>query len=487
MMIFQIEGLPDDAGWTVLRRKLAEADSPHCRLADDTSASVTVALSGVPPADARPEAAGQWALVWGDGKPLTALVGLKEAVCAPYAVVELHLLEYKDSAWVTLRHAALAVAPGNFAASFARVLDRAARLIIQAATDRHNGVHRARPSFVMPLAVSMARQDNAPAWWRVRAALCRLRALTGTILLDENWMIGLVDAPIAAALQWTHCPPVRWIGARSLRRYLADPFAMPGNEQIILCEEYDFADRMGRIRQLTLDGTVITQEAPVGFNLPGHVSFPFLFAHEGEIYCMPESSAARRLTIFRRCGGAWQEVATPLQDAAAADGVLFKYGEYFWIAYTDTGIDRFDNLNLCYAPALDGPWRPHANNPVRLDPRNARCGGTPFWVDGELYRPVQDCARTYGGAIRIMHITECTPDAYAEAESAFIQPSPGMNPHGLHTLSVCGGRCLVDGKRMIFSWRRIALKTRQRLRRMLAGYRQSRHAKPDEKLNDYSK
>lgn len=280
-------------------------------------------------------------------------------------------------------------------------------------------------------------------------------------------MIGWIDQPIENSVNWNVCPPVRWIGQRSVEHYLADPFAWPGQPDVILCEHYDFRSRLGTLRSPDIDGDVIRGEHPVALSLPGHLSFPFMFHWEDAIYLIPESCAARRLTIFQWLTeeNAWREFVTPLTDTAAADSILFEHGGYFWIAYTDVDLDRFDNLNLCYASSLAGPWHKHRGNPVKRDLRTARCGGTPFRIGEKLYRPVQDCAECYGGAIRIMEILECSPSVFREKEVVLIPPERGMNPHGLHTLAAWGDKCLVDGKRIMFSPRMFAEKVFRYARR----------------------
>jgi hypothetical protein len=290
----------------------------------------------------------------------------------------------------------------------------------------------------------------------------RLIRKIADIALHENWMIGWVDEPIANALRWKTCPKVNWIGARSKKRYFADPFAWPGKPGTVLCEEYDFALRLGRLKRLTLNGGRIASEAEVSLPLPGHLSFPYLFEHVGETYLIPESCHARKLAIFKYGNEGFELFATPFEDIAAGDSVLFRHNGFFWIAYTDTVLNPFDNLNLCYAESMAGPWKAHPGNPVKRGLTNSRCAGTLFTVKGELFRPAQDCTNTYGGAIRILRVTECTPEHFAEEEVNLILPHQGLNPHGFHTLSAWGNRCLVDGKRLLFSPRRVLAKLRRR-------------------------
>jgi hypothetical protein len=272
-------------------------------------------------------------------------------------------------------------------------------------------------------------------------------------LLHENWMVGWIDQPIENSVDWKVTPPIRWLGPRSNRRYLADPFAWPGKPNVILCEDFTFDDQLGRLHQLVMDGDVIKEETRLELSVPGHLSFPFLFQHDGQTFLMPESCHARCLVIFRwdEASQKWLEHARPLPDTAAADSILFEHDGLFWIAYTDTDRDNFDNLNLCYAHALEGPWHKYPKNPVVVNVNTARCGGPVFKRDGKLYRVAQNCSRAYGHSVRIMEIVECSLTAYREREIVHLLPNSSLNPHGFHTLTPCGAQCLVDGKRLIFS------------------------------------
>jgi len=402
-----------------------------------------------------------WRLAWQDGAPFAAMDSLTQAACGRRRAVELLLLETHCGADFLLDRAAFASIPGNQVATRAAAIDRAARLV--ARTLRHGPVPGTGTPFTPQPDVPTAARS---AVTHLKLAGRRLAELAERMLLHESWMLGWVEAPIADARGWTECPPVRWIGKRTADRYLADPFGWPGAPDTVLCEEYPFASSKGVLKRLTLAGQDIVAEAPLTFPaLPGHLSFPNLFVLDGAIHAMPESSAARRLSIFlwRAETRDWLEIATPLTDTAAADAVLFRHNGLFFITYTDVDIDPCDNLFLIYADSLAGPWRAHRRNPVRLDPRHARNGGAVFAADGRLYRPAQDCEACYGAAIRVMEITRCTPDDYEEAEITRIPPPTTLNPHGLHTLNAWNGRTLVDAKRMVFDPRQVLSRIRRKI------------------------
>ncbi|MDI1319765.1 MAG: hypothetical protein PSW75_06165 [bacterium] len=126
---------------------------------------------------------------------------------------------------------------------------------------------------------------------------------------------------------------------------------------------------------------------------------------------------------------------------------------------------------MAYAQSLTGPWRLHPQNPILDDRRGARPGGTPFVTrDGALLLPVQDCSRTYGGALRFLCFTTLTPDDLAFEHLAH-PPLTGdlfsaSHPDGCHTLSQCGDLTLVDTKRIVRSWSRYAIDLRRRAARL---------------------
>jgi hypothetical protein len=106
-------------------------------------------------------------------------------------------------------------------------------------------------------------------------------------------------------------------------------------------------------------------------------------------------------------------------------------------------------------------------NPVRTDRAGSRPGGTPILAGGALGLPVQDCSRTYGGAIRILRIETLTPDAFrAEAGPPIAPPVSALDwKDGLHTLSACDDVTLIDVKRRDRSLRALGMGLRSRLGR----------------------
>ena len=307
--------------------------------------------------------------------------------------------------------------------------------------------------------------------WRLRALAVHAGLQLKGFLLVEQWMVGVVDMPFCDAVRARRLP-VHWLGERETSRCWADPFGNPGRPDEIYCEEVDLRSGLGRIVSMKLDELdQPTGTEPVDLGLTGHQSFPYLFRHDGALYCVAESSESRRCVLNRQdADGQWQQVCVLLEDMPVVDPTVFVHEGRFWLAYTDVSMGQFDNLCLCHADNLLGPWRPHPQNPVKFDHWSARAAGSVVRDGDRLLRVAQVCRSGYGQAVAVNRIVACTPEYYREEVIGVVSPAGDrVNPDGLHTMSAWGDRVLVDGKRHVLNadvlWHRV----KARLARAMGG------------------
>lgn len=270
----------------------------------------------------------------------------------------------------------------------------------------------------------------------------------------DQWNVGIVQEPISAFLKQDVKHVVRWLPSVGKTKFLADAFGIVRGEKIyIFCEEYDYRTGKGRIVCVEATGDS-TSRPVIVLELPCHVSYPYLFEDDDGIYCVPETAQAGEVALYKSVDFpyTWQKVATLISDFAGHDGTIFRHEDTWWLACTGAGPDEvFSDLFLWYSSSLFGPWKPHAANPVKKDLSSSRPAGTPFVHEGHLFRPAQDCTRTYGGRVILNRITNLTPTHFAEEKAAVIEPfSTGPYPDGVHTISAVGNITLVDGKRYRF-------------------------------------
>jgi len=274
------------------------------------------------------------------------------------------------------------------------------------------------------------------------------------LLRHEQWTVGVAQRPIESFLETPDTSDVSWFPTLDRNHYLADPFvAELGGKRMVLSELYDHRSAHATIAAWTLDAGPGAPRPVTVIEADVHLSYPFVFEHEGQTFCIPESCAAREIALYRADPAScrWSRVATLVEGVAAADSTLFRHEGRFWIACNDVERGRHRDLCLFHADDLMGPWTPHATNPVLMDVCCARPGGTPFVHEGRLYRPAQDCSTGYGKALVIRRITHLSPTCFREVTAAVVRPDPGgAFPDGIHTLSAAGHQTLLDAKRTIF-------------------------------------
>jgi hypothetical protein len=285
-----------------------------------------------------------------------------------------------------------------------------------------------------------------------------LLALAADIFRLDVWNIGLWHGPAAMALQGIREQPIEWMPEPPVLRYYADPLALPGRLGL-LAEEFDYWTGRGQIQRLEVANW--KKLRPEGLDTGLHMSYPYLFAHEEDVFCIPESAETGGIPLFRALTfpDRWEYVTTLIEDFPAVDGTLFSFGGIWWLFCGKYGDLSDTQLFVWHADSPFGPWYPHRQNPVKIDVRSSRPAGPPFLIDGTLYRPAQDCSRTYGGALAINRVVALDREHFAEEVAIRLEPDPaGPYPDGLHTLCAYGDFTLVDGKRSRFHVAAPALK-----------------------------
>ncbi len=290
-----------------------------------------------------------------------------------------------------------------------------------------------------------------------------LQAQFVSFFRHQQWSVAIVDAPIHHALglindgsQKQAIRTARWISELP-GRFLADPFgfdcAKSDRGLVILAEDFDWANGRGHISALeSTDGETFAKARPI-IKLDCHMSYPFIFQHEGSLYCVPETNEASSVFLFQadEQRSQWIQVATLVTDFKAVDSTIFQHGGYWWLFCTNE--DNLPNTNLYawHAPTLHGPWTAHATNPIKTDVRSSRPAGTAFVHEGRLYRPAQDCSTGYGAGIAVNRINLLTPHAFSEDPVSMCTPDlEGPYPIGLHTACALGDRTIIDGARYAF-------------------------------------
>jgi len=103
-------------------------------------------------------------------------------------------------------------------------------------------------------------------------------------------------------------------------------------------------------------------------------------------------------------------------------------------------------LLIFRSTSLEGPYTPHALNPVKLDVSTARPAGPPFTAQGRLWRPAVDASDPAHPTVVIMAVDRLTPEHFQEHVHRKLPLfTSTFYPHGCRTIHGMGDVTLVDG------------------------------------------
>ena len=233
------------------------------------------------------------------------------------------------------------------------------------------------------------------------------------------------------------------------QRFYADPFAFEqGGRLHLFVEEFPYA--LGRgiisVAELGPDGRFETPR-PV-LEEPHHLSYPQVFAHDGEIYMIPESSSAAELVLYRAAQfpHCWVRETVLVSGRRLNDMTLLVRDGRFWLIGTEQlgQGSASDTMVALSAAALAGPWSPHPLNPIRIDRASARPGGRFIQRDGRTFLPVQDGTLTYGGGLGLVELLELSDAAVRFGPLRPISPGPAWAVRGIHMLDRAGPLEVID-------------------------------------------
>lgn len=257
---------------------------------------------------------------------------------------------------------------------------------------------------------------------------------------DATWRVGVrrTSGPLARHMAFDSAD-FTWIQDDG-GRYYADPFLFRWEGRTCLfVEEFPYATGKGILAVCDVGPDGISPPRPF-MEQAGHLSYPNVFARDGEVWMIPETSFDRTISLYRclRFPDRWEREAVLVAGVDAGDATLLDDGERLWLfaSARQPGESSWDTLSLFWAPALRGPWTAHPLNPVLVDARSARPAGAVRRFADALVRPAQDCVGGYGRGLTLARIDELSPDRpFRQTIEQRIVPPATSGVTGLHTLN----------------------------------------------------
>jgi len=321
-------------------------------------------------------------------------------------------------------------------------LHRAGWGFVEGLPTHHERPHAEAPTHGIPSNLEMLR-------FFVRLLARGLRSRLRNILYSEAWFLAFRRVPDATSADgghdWTIVSPPRG-------RSFADPFVIRNDDRhYVFFEEYIAREDRGIISYVDIVSDARTSSPHVVLERDHHLSYPFVFTLDGDVFMVPETAEKRAVELHRAVDfpRGWVFERRLLNDIAGVDATIVAHAGKLWLFMNvaEHGVAYSDELYIFFADSLEGHWTPHWLNPVVSDVRSARPAGRIFERDEMLIRPGQDSSRGYGSAVVLHRIEVLSEEDYRETPIARVDGSWYKGNLGTHTYDADDRYEVIDGRR----------------------------------------
>ena len=277
---------------------------------------------------------------------------------------------------------------------------------------------------------------------------------------QEDWNVGYscVETDPSHKIHWLKPPK---------SDYFADPFVIFNDKDTYLFFEW-FSNKNGKADLAVAKKSENFEVYHKITDFPEHRSYPYVFEYQGEIYCIPEANRTKKVSLYRFVethGRASIQWDSDLLNGCYVDSTLYHHSDGKWYLFTTPQKQGHTHLLLFVADDLRGPYRPHYNNPVKVDCSNSRMAGKIQNIDGDLVRPAQNSTLHYGSSITLNKIVYLSEYQYIEEAYNELKPDQKWKYNkGIHTINSDGEITVFDAKRFTFTLTGLRQQIRQKIR-----------------------
>ncbi|KAJ0718485.1 putative hexosyltransferase [Helianthus annuus] len=235
--------------------------------------------------------------------------------------------------------------------------------------------------------------------------------------------------------------------------FVLDPFLYAKDDMLYMFfESKNPITRQGDIGVArSMDDGATWEHLGVALDKDWHLSHPYVFDHNGQIYMMPDGSRNGDLRLYRATEFPLKwKLEKIILDRPLVDAFIIHHEEKYWIFGSSQSRITCQHLEIWYSNSPFGPWTAHRKNPIS-GPLN---GGRPFLYNGNLYRLAHD------ERVRVFKIEVLSVSNYKEVEVdlGMTNPTKGKNAwngarsHHLNVHRLRTGKWLAvaDGDRTLY-------------------------------------
>lgn len=223
---------------------------------------------------------------------------------------------------------------------------------------------------------------------------------------------------------------------------VADPFLFSYDNVLFLFYEEQVNLRGKGIIKMTRTEDLLEWTEPITvLDEKFHLSFPFVFRDRDKILMIPETGEANIIQAYVAKNPEltkWEPYKIILKGGTFVDSSIYSKDKLYYLFTTEIKEDRY-SFRIFMSDSIESPsWTEHTLSPIATDLNKARCGGSVFLYEKQLYRPVQRCNPYYGSGLDLYRIKNISPDLYTEEKVMNIIPGFGPSyAYGGHHFNYC--------------------------------------------------
>lgn len=250
--------------------------------------------------------------------------------------------------------------------------------------------------------------------------------------------------------------------------WFADPFLFDNNgDTYLFAEFFSYKLSRGVIAYSKYDKKkAVFEEFKEIITEDYHLSYPFVFDYNGNIYMMPESNESNSLYLYKAVDfpDRWEKLPPIIEKMKLVDTTPVFIGEKKYALSLRIDSNNTENKNeLLLLDFSSNDFKVNNIKNLKTDMSTARPGGRFFKFNNRFYRVSQDCIDEYGKAINILEIDSNYFCNFKESLVKKITPKQinlvnAKQSEGIHTYNFSDKFEVIDLKYYKYSFIRIIYK-----------------------------
>lgn len=257
---------------------------------------------------------------------------------------------------------------------------------------------------------------------------------------ENDWAIGIIHGnyPFDFSIKTLSDPVITAEDVSDVpATFVADPFLyFQKDKGYLFFEVFNGKTSQGDIGLAISDNYKDWHYEKIVIDEKYHLSYPYVFKYNNEIYLIPESAESDGLYLYKAINFpyTWIKVRKLLEGKFGDHGII-EYNKKWWL-FVGAEPRLNNSLRLFYSDSLFGYFKEHKLSPViKNNPSKARPGGRLIVYNNKVIRFAQNCKESYGKSLSVFQIDELTDTSYHETDmfrKPILYPSNSWTRHGMH-------------------------------------------------------